>query len=427
MKTTLAYHKQGLEVELPDENVRAVLRKPSAVPLTDPEGGVAEGLRTPLGSPPLSELARDRRDAVIVVSDVTRPVPNRLLLPPIIRTLEGAGIARDAITILVATGLHGPCEGLALDEMLGPEIARSLNVANHDARNLGSHTLLGRTARGTEIYTDSRYVNADLKILTGLIEPHFMAGFSGGAKSILPGLAAAESIGFFHGYHMLADERCRTANIDDNPIQVETAAAARMAGVDFLCNVTLSESRQITGVFCGELSLTHRAGCEQARRECAAYIDERVDIAISSSAGYPLDTTYYQASKGICTPLDIVKPGGTIICAAGCADGIGSAEFEELLMQTGCIEAALERIANTDSWTIDQWTIQMIVRGLDAGRVLFYTDGIDRERMAHCLVEPVDSVEQGVRMGLETHGPDATIAVVPEGPYVIPLCRADTR
>ncbi len=424
MRIKLAYDRQGLEVDLPDRNVKAVLRKPSAAPLPDPARAVARALGNPIGSKPLREMARGRHNAVIVVSDVTRPVPNQTLLPPIIRALGEAGIREADVTILVATGLHGPCEGTVLEAMLGAQIARRLEVVNHDARDLSSHTSLGKTPRGTPVHVDSRYLKAELKVLTGLIEPHYMAGFSGGAKSILPGLAAAESIGSFHGYHILADERCRTANIDDNPIQVETADAARLAGVDFLCNVTLSESRQITGVFCGELFQAHRAGCEQARRECAAYVEERVDIAISSSAGYPLDTTYYQASKGICTPLDIVKPGGTIICAAGCTEGIGSAEFEEFLMQTGTHESALARIADTDSWTIDQWTVQMILRALDAARVLFYTDGIDRERMARCLVEPVDSVEQAVRMGLEAHGPRATIAVIPEGPYVMPLCRA---
>lgn len=419
MKVTLAYHTQGLEVELPDRNVVAVLRKPAAVALADPAKALSDALTDPIGVPALREIARGRRDAVIVVSDVTRPVPNAVLLPPIIAALNDAGIASDAITILVATGLHGPNEGAVLDEMLGAEIARSMNVVNHDARARAAHTHVGTTRRGTEVMVDSRYARAELKVLTGLIEPHFMAGFSGGPKAILPGITAAQTIGAIHGYAMLADARCRTGNLDDNPLQDELVAAAGMAGVDFLCNVTLSEDRRITGVFCGDAIAAHRAGCAQAHRECADHVDEKVDIAITSCAGFPLDTTYYQSAKGVCAPLEIVKPGGMIVVAAGCADGVGSPEFECLLMETGSPEALRRRIADADEWVIDQWNAQMVLRGRDLGRVLFYTDGIERQTLARCLVEPVDSVEQAVELGLAAYGPDASIAVMPEGPYVI--------
>ncbi|MDP6438507.1 MAG: lactate racemase domain-containing protein, partial [Candidatus Brocadiia bacterium] len=229
MKITLAYDRHGLEVELPDRNVKAVLRKPAAVPLENAGEALRAGLRSPIGTGALSEIARGKRNAVIVVSDVTRPVPNATILPPIIETLTEAGVAREAITILVATGLHGPNEGAVLDQVLGAEIAGSMNVANHDARAREAHTYLGTTACGTEVRIDSRYRNADVKVLTGLIEPHFMAGYSGGPKAILPGLAAADAIGVIHGYRMLADARCRTGNITDNPLREELIAAARMA------------------------------------------------------------------------------------------------------------------------------------------------------------------------------------------------------
>ncbi len=425
MKITLAYDRHGLEVELPDRNVKAVLRKPAAVPLENAGEALRAGLRSPIGTGPLSEIARGKRNAVIVVSDVTRPVPNATILPPIIETLTEAGVAREAITILVATGLHGPNEGAVLDQVLGAEIAGSMNVANHDARAREAHTYLGTTACGTEVRIDSRYRNADVKVLTGLIEPHFMAGYSGGPKAILPGLAAADAIGVIHGYRMLADARCRTGNITDNPLREELIAAARMAGADFICNVTLSEAREITGVFCGDVIEAHRAGCESARRECTAYVDEEVDIAVTSSAGFPLDTTYYQACKGICAPVDIVRPGGMIVVAAGCVDGIGSAEFERLLMETGSPEAVRERLSNADEWKVDQWNVQMIAQVREKARVLFCTGGIPAEKLGRCLVEPVDSVERAIQIGLDQFGRDAAIAVIPEGPYVTAEVKRD--
>ena len=419
----MAYHKQGLEVELPDRNVKAVLSKPAVAPLQKVEEVLADALESPIASRPLCEIARGKRDAVIVVSDVTRPVPNEVLLPPIIKTLIEAGIPRKAITVLIATGLHGPNEGSLLDKMLGSETARSMKVGNHNGRDMRSHSYLGKTASGMRVYIDRRYADAELKVLTGLVEPHFMAGFSGGPKAILPGLAAAETIGAFHGYRLLADERCRTGNVADNPMQSELAAVAKMAGADFICNVTLNEGRQITGVFCGDVIEAHRAGCERARQECAAYVDRKVDIAVTSSAGFPLDATYYQASKGICAPLDIIKPGGMIIVAAGCADGIGSREYETLLMDTGTPEALRRRLSTTDTWVIDQWNAQMVLRACAKARVLFFSEGVSREKLRRCLVEPVDSVEQAVEIVLAQFGPDASIAVIPEGPYVI----ADVR
>lgn len=424
MIITLAYDRAGLRLELPDLNVRAVLRKPAAAPLPDPEAALANAMAQPLGTLPLTQLARGRRNAVIVVSDVTRPVPNALLLRPIIAALSEAGLATDAITILVGTGLHGPNEGAVLEGMLGPQIARTIKVVNHDARDAASHAHLGTTARGTEVIVDRRYARAELKILTGLIEPHFMAGFSGGPKAILPGIAAAETIGAIHGYAMLSDPRCRNNNFEDNPLQDELVEAARMAGADFLCNVTLSEDRRITGVFCGDVVEAHRAGCLHARKECVAYIEEPADIVVTSAAGYPLDTTYYQAAKGVCAALEIVRPGGMIVVAAGCAEGIGSADYERLFMETGTPEALRERISDTRKWTIDQWNAQMVLRGCDKGRVLFYTDGISREKISKCLVEPVESVERAVEMGLVAYGPDASIVVIPEGPYVAAEVRS---
>ena len=423
MKVTLAYDRDGLEVDLPDGNVAAVLRKPAAEPLADPDETLRAALAEPLGRRALEELAAGKKDAVIVVSDVTRPMPNRFLLPPIVEALRLGGLPDERITILIATGLHGPNEGEVLEEMLGPEIVSSVRVLNHDARDVDSHVRLGRTERDTEVHVDRRYVEADLKILTGLIEPHFMAGYSGGAKAVAPGLAAAETIARLHGWEMLSDERCTTGRTEDNPLQDEVRRITEITGADFLCNVTLDEARRVTGVFCGELIVAHEAGCAHAARECTAHVEAPVDIAISSSAGYPLDTTFYQAAKGIFAPIEIVRPGGMIVAVAGCADGIGSAEFEEFLMDTGTADAARERLMRPGEWTIDQWNAQMMLRAAERADVFFYTGAIDPQTLGRCLVTPVGSVEEAVEIGLDRYGAGASIAVIPEGPYVYATVR----
>jgi len=244
MRVHLEYGRTGLEVELPDRNVVGRLQYRPAEPLADPDAAVRRALTQPTGAPPLRELARGRRNACVAICDVTRPVPNRVLLPPILETLEAAGIPRSGILILVATGVHRPNLGDELVEMVGPSVARNYRIENHHGRELGEHTYLGQTRRGVPVWIDSRYVQADLKITTGLIEPHFMAGFSGGRKLICPGLAALETVKVWHGPDFLEHPNARNGCLDGNPVHEENTAVARMAGCNFIVNVVIGEGRK---------------------------------------------------------------------------------------------------------------------------------------------------------------------------------------
>lgn len=423
MNLTLDYHKTGLEVRVPDENLAAVLNMRETPPLDDPVAETREALRRPVAGPPLEELARGRRNACVVVSDITRPVPHDIILPPLLECLERSGIRPEDITLLVATGLHAPMSEDQLRETLTGAVVDRYPVINHVARNSEEQADLGTTSTGIPIRVDRRYVGSDLKVLTGLIEAHFMAGYSGGRKLVAPGLVGVETIEHLHGPKILEHPNATTGVLDGNPLHEAALEIARRARVDFILNVSMDEDRRVTGVFAGELDRAHRYGVGHVDGMVVATVEEPVDIVVTSSAGYPLDTTFYQAVKGMVGVLDILKEGGSIVIAAGCADGIGSAEFEGLLRKTTDIDAFIEWIQQPGVFTIDQWEIEELVKALKKGRIYLYTDGLSDDDARACLVEPVSSVEAGIARAIERHGAGATIAVVPRGPYVIPRVR----
>ena len=420
MKITLDYDKSGLEVDVPDENLVAVLNMRDTPPLDDPVKATREALTRPVAGPPLEAIASGRRNACVVVSDITRPVPHDIILPPLLECLERSGIRPADITLLVATGLHAPMDEDQLRETLTGDVVDRYPVLNHVARNNNEQAFLGATSTGIPIHVDRRYVESDLKVLTGLIEAHFMAGYSGGRKLVAPGLVGVETIEHLHGPKILEHPGATTGVLDGNPLHEASLEIARRAGVDFILNVAMDEERHITGVFAGELDRAHRYGVGHVDGMVVATVEEPVDIVVTSSAGYPLDTTFYQAVKGMVGVLDILKEDGSIVIAAGCADGIGSAEFEGLLRKTTDIDAFIGWIQQPGVFTIDQWEIEELVKALKKGRVYLYTDGLSDDDVRDCLVEPVPSVEAGIESALKRHGRDATIAVVPRGPYVIP-------
>lgn len=423
MKVPIRFGKGELQVEIPDENLMAVLRMNPLPPIGDPVGGVYEALERPIGSEPLSKIARGKSSACIVISDITRPVPNKVILPPILETLEHSGIPRERITILIATGIHRPNLGDELIELVGEEIASKYRIVNHYSQKPETHVYLGRTKRGTPVYVDKTYVEADLKILTGLIEPHLMAGFSGGRKSICPGLCSVETMKYAHGPWLLEDERSAPGILEGNPFHEEATEIAQMAGVDFILNVTLDERRRITGIFAGHLIEAFTEGVRHCERGVKVLLDEPADIVVTSSAGYPLDTTFYQAIKGAVGVMDIVKPGGTIILLAECREGIGSEPFTDLMLRTEDLDKFVKDLYDLSKFTIDQWQFEELVKVLRKAEVYCYSTGIDYETLGKLFVTPLRSPNEGVKMALEKHGPKAKVIAVPEGPYVLPMLR----
>ncbi len=417
MRVNLDYGRQGLEVEVPDH--AQVLHMAATPALQDLEAQLAHALRHPIGTPALSQLAKGRRDACVVISDITRPVPNALILPPILRTLEEAGIPRERITILVATGLHRPNEGEELVALVGAEIAAQYHILNHRARDRETLVHLGETSCGAPIWIDKVYVEADLKISTALIEPHLMAGYSGGRKAICPGLMGVDTMRVLHGPRLMGDPRSAEGIIEGNPFHRQALEVAQKAGVDFTFNVSMNDRRQVTGLFCGDLEKAHAEGVAFVERQALAQVTRPVPIVVTSSAGHPLDLTLYQAVKGLTAVLPIVEEGGTILIAARCQEGIGSPEFTEELLNASSAEAFLKKLEDPDFFAIDQWQLQELCKVLRKARVMLYSEGMDPAHRGRLLMDLVPSVEEGLQQASARHGADAPLAVVPKGPYVL--------
>jgi nickel-dependent lactate racemase len=417
---TLDYGRGGLDVDLPADRVVGSLEIRPVLPIDDPEAAVARAIERPTGSAPLRELARGRRDACILVCDITRPVPNPVILRPVLETLHASGIAPGDVLLLVATGLHRPSTEAERIEMLGPGIAGSYRVEDHYGTRLEEHTFLGTTPRGVPAWIDTRYVRAELKITTGLIEPHLMAGYSGGRKLICPGIASLETVKLWHGPDFLEDPRADCGILDGNPVHEENTRIARMAGCDFIVNVTLDSQRRVTSVVAGDMEAAFLEGVRNIENVVKAPLPAAVDVVVTSSAGYPLDTTFYQAIKGLTGCLPIVKQGGTIILAASLSEGVGSPEFASLFRDNPTIDGFMRRILNKDYFVMDQWQLEELAKVLRKARVKVVSDGLPGDALAGLFVEPAPSVESAVADALAEYGPDARIAVIPKGPYVLP-------
>lgn len=419
MRFKLEYGRTGLQVDLPGERIVRTLKYKDAPPIPDPRGALLEMLRHPIGTPPLAELAKGRKDACIAICDITRPVPNEMILRPMLEILEGAGIPRDKITILIATGLHRPNEGAELVEMVGEFIATNYRIENHHGQELAEHTYLGESPRGVPIWIDSHYVKADLKITTGLIEPHLMAGFSGGRKLICPGIAALETVKVWHGPDFLESPKADCGILDGNPVHEENTWIGRHTGCDFIVNVVIDSERRPLKWVAGDMEAAFLEGVEFVRAVVRDTVAEPVDIVVTSCAGYPLDTTFYQAVKGLTGALPIVKQGGTIIMCASLSEGIGSPQFQQIFKENTSLESFRQRILGKDYFVMDQWQLEELAKVCRKAKVKIVSGGLSAETLNQLFVQSAPTIEQAVADSLAEYGSAAQIAVIPKGPYVL--------
>lgn len=421
MRIQLDYDRDGIEIEVPEQCRLHVLEKTST-PGGTPEGhALGATLAEPSGTPRLSVLAKEARNACVVIPDVTRPLPLKSVLPPLLAELEAGGIARDNILLLIATGLHGPNEGETLVEMLGPELTATCHVANHDATKPDEHADLGMTTNGVRALVDQRLVEVDLRITVGLVEPHFMAGFSGGRKMVCPGVCAEETIQGFHSYEILNSPKATNCCLDGNPVHRMSTEIAEMVGIHFTLNVVIDTARNLHSAHAGALQPAFEAACASARGLTTAPIEEPADIVVVSAGGYPLDTTWYQAIKGLVAAQAAVRPGGVIIQAAGLRDGAGSAAFSSLFEQMESLDQFMAAIATPGRYFTEQWELQMFARVAEKARVLLYSHNVPPETMARWFVESIPSVEEGLARALAALGGEASVLVMPHGPYLIPV------
>jgi len=417
MEVRLPYGKGYVKVEVPDNAV--VFEGKGLKPLDSLEA-VRRALANPAGSMPLAGIirAKGRVDSVcIVVSDHTRAVPNRIILPCILEETAGAGIPPERITILIASGMHRPTTRQEKTELLGEEIAGRYRVVDHDARN--PEGLLRLKGGGGEFLVNRMYAEANLKILTGLIEPHFMAGFSGGRKSICPGIAGMDTIQYFHSPALLESPCASTGTLDNNPCHIFASEMAKAAGADFIVNVTLDKEKRITGVFAGDPEKAHAAGAEHCRKESLFYAERPFDVVVTTNGGYPLDRDLYQTVKGLVSATDIVAEGGEIICAAECIDGMGSKNFRELLFGMESLDGFIEKISAPGFFVPDQWEVEELIKVLRKASVKIYSGGLTEEEIRKSHMTPVKDISAAIMESMGKYGEKASVAVIPDGPYTM--------
>ncbi len=418
MKITLAFGKHGLVADLPDTGQVSVLGMAGVPPVADPVGALRDMLERPVGSPALADLCRGKTSACVVLCDITRPVPNTLLLPPILDTLRTWGLPPERTTLLIATGLHRPSTPEEREVIVGRDILRHYPVVDHHARVENEQRTLGVTRRGTPVLVDRVYCDADLKITTGFIEPHLMAGFSGGRKLIAPGCAGEETIKALHSPLFLEHPACREGSIEANPLHHELLEIARMAGHDFIVNVALDQEHRITGLFAGHPLRAHAGGVSFVRQAVRATLPAPADIVITTSAGYPLDLTYYQAIKGMTAALPAVRNGGVLILAAECAEGLGSREFTAMATSYPSAKEFTDTIL-TSPVVIDQWQLEECARATRHAEVILVSPRIARDHAGKLFVHVVPSMEEALHAAFSRTGPQARVAVIPDGPYTL--------
>ncbi|HTB98294.1 MAG TPA: nickel-dependent lactate racemase [Terracidiphilus sp.] len=416
MKTRFAFGKTGIDVAIPDHFRSTVLRTRCAPALADATKAIEEALDHPISGPALAELAAGKMSAAISVCDITRPAPNRVTLPPLLQRLEQAGIARENITILIATGLHRGATNEEINTIVGPDIAASYRIVSHDARKLAEHRGLGATRRGTPVYIDERFMAADLHITLGFVEQHLMLGFSGGRKLIAPGLAAQETIKVIHSPRFMREPLAKEGSIAGNPLHAELLEIAAMARHDFIVDVTLTQEREISGVFAGDPVRAHAAAVEFLEATSLERLPEPMDAVITSAAGYPLDLTFYQSIKGISAAQHLVKPGGRILVVGECAEGIGSMEFARRLRELKDYASFLDQIRDT-AVEVDQWQLEKLALCGVKHELFVYAPGAAREELGCVGARAFDKVDDAIAATLSGLPSNARVALVPEGPY----------
>jgi lactate racemase len=422
MNINLAYGRTGLTVTLPDA---VDVLSPRFLPgLPDEIEALRRALRAPIGSPPLAELVEPGDSVVVVHTDITRATPNDRILPVLLDELEAAGIAQEDITVLNGLGTHRPQTEAELRAMLGDRIVEGYRCLQHDCNDESHLVSLGKTPLGHPVRINRFYLEADVRILTGFIEPHFFAGFSGGPKAVIPSLAGAESVFTNHGLELIAHPKATWGILEGNPIWEEMREVALRTHPTFLLNVSLNINREITGIYAGDMLSAHARGCAFVKENAMRAVDQLYDIVITTNSGYPLDQNLYQSVKGLSAANQIVKQGGTILITTACEDGLPNhGRYAALLAEAGSPQGVIDMISTPGFCAQDQWQVQIQAQIQSRADVYVYSDGLTDEQIQRALFIPCRNLEQTVRQLLEKYSSQARICVIPEGPQTIPYLR----
>ena len=421
MKARLQYGKGDLDVEIPSSDVTVLAPKPEDG-LPDEAASFREAVRRPIESAPLAECVQSSERLAVVIPDITRALPRDRLLPWLFEELSH--VPPENVTIINGTGSHRTNSEEELAAMVGQEVYGRYRVINHDAHDPETLAFAGRSSGGRDVYMNREYVEADRRIVLGFVEPHFMAGFSGGYKGIFPAVADVDSIMHYHRAAVIGHARSTWGVLDDNPTQDQIRENGRLLPVDFCINVTLNRERGITGFYCGEVLAAHAAGCEASKAAAMVACEREYPIVVTTNGGYPLDQNLYQAVKGMSAAYQIVAEGGLIICASRCNDGFPEhGNFRKMLLEYAAPEAMLEAINSPGFSVYDQWQVQLFAQILQRARVALHSE-IEPDDVRRVHIEPVADITARISEELARIGEDAPIAVLPEGPMTVPYLES---
>ena len=416
MDVRIAYGKNGLTIKVPDSSK---VLEPNHLELPkDDHELVIKALRDPIGAKPLSESVKPTDKVVIVISDITRPTPNHKLVPWLLEELSQVPV--ENITIINGTGTHRDETREELVQMLGENIVETVRIINHHCLEESELAHVGTSSFGVEAYLNKEYVEADFRIVTGFIEPHFFAGFSGGPKGVLPGIAGMETILTFHNAKMIGHPMANWGVLDENPLQQMTREVVGFCKPDFLLNVALDGEKRITGVFAGEMTAAHAQGCAFVKEHAMFKCEQRFDVVITSNAGYPLDQNLYQAVKGMNAAQMVVKKGGAIICAAECCEGMPEhGNFSKILGMRNTPQEILEMINEPSFQMFDQWEAQRLAMMQEWADVYMYST-LPEESVKLAKLTAISNIEETLKTLQGKYGQDMSVAVLPLGPLTIP-------
>ncbi len=426
-KTEMPYGNRNIDIYVPAS--ATILEGKNPLPLDSPADSVLQALNSPIGLPSLKELLikKDPATVAITISDITRPVPNTIFLPVILQVLNECGINDSNIVIIIGTGMHRPSSDEERIHLVGKDILERIEVIDHRANDKGTLTQI---SSDPVVSVCRRFAEADFRIVTGFIEPHFMAGFSGGRKGVCPALVDLNTVQRFHGYKTLANSAAVTGNLKNNPCHDIALQVAKRVGVDFLFNVAITKDKQVAGIYCGDLELAHQAGCQQVAEWTTAKIRKKFDFVITNGGGFPLDQTFYQTIKGMCTALPALSKNSTLLQISSCSEGIGSEEFKNILLRynNNWQQFLIDIESHSDRTDLDQWEYQMQARVLDLigqDKLWFVSDGIAADIQKRISVNPIlgngsasERAQNAINRYCENN-PNANIAIIPEGPYTM--------
>lgn len=431
MSVNIPYNNRHIAIHVPDD--AAVYRTSYREPETDARTLVRNALRNPVKSLPFSEALKKSgaRSAAIVVSDITRPIPYADFLDTVLEEIEDAAVPRGNIVILIATGMHRPSTAAEREHMFGSKVCERYRIVDHRADKSDELMALeGTSWAGRPIELNRRFVEADFRIVTGLVEPHFMAGFSGGRKAVCPGLCSLETVKAFHSFAFLNDPNARNGHLEGNPLHSEALSIARKARVGFCLNLVVDRQHRLAAAIAGDLEASHQATCLLVSQHACPAVEQARDVVLTSSGGYPLDATFYQCVKGMVSCLPAVKRGGIVVSIGSCSEGIGGSEYRNIMHEhSGRWRDFLSRLQSNVHPIKDQWQFQMqtkILQHVGDNNLIFVTGGLsasDLNRLSvngiHVSEDHIQGKVQTLLDGFVREG--RSVAVIPEGPYCAPI------